>query len=50
MIDYTHRSGKKELLDRDDIPFRDIVKNMQELDFINTWLGAIPLRCGDLKN
>lgn len=40
MIDYTHRSYKKELLDRDNIPFADIVKNMQELDFINTWLGG----------
>ena len=34
------RSDKKELLDRDDIPFEDIKKNMQELDFINTWLGG----------
>jgi ubiquinone/menaquinone biosynthesis C-methylase UbiE len=34
------RSNKKELLDRDDIPFEDIKKNMQELDFINTWLGG----------
>ncbi len=40
MIDYTNRSYKKELLDRDDIPFADIVKNMMELDFINTWLGG----------
>ena len=34
------RSYKKELLDNDDIPFEDIKKNMQELDFINTWLGG----------
>lgn len=40
MIDFSHRSDKKELLDSDDIPFEDIVKNMRELDFINTWLGG----------
>lgn len=40
MIDYTLRSYKKELLDRDNIPFADIVENMQELNFINTWLGG----------
>ena len=34
------RSYKKELLDRDDIPFEDIVTNMKELNFINTWLGG----------
>ena len=28
------------MLDRNDIPFADIKKNMQELDFINTWLGG----------
>ena len=36
----THRSYQKELLDCDDIPFEDIKKNMQELNFINTWLGG----------
>ena len=34
------RSYNKELLDNDDIPFEDIKKNMQELNFINTWLGG----------
>lgn len=34
------RSLKKELLDRDDIPFRDIVLNMRELNFINSRLGG----------
>jgi 2-polyprenyl-3-methyl-5-hydroxy-6-metoxy-1,4-benzoquinol methylase len=34
------RSYTKEFLDRDDIPFLDIKKNMQELNFINTWLGG----------
>ena len=35
-----HRSYQKELLDRNDIPFDDIRRNMQELDFINTKLGG----------
>lgn len=45
-MDFSKRSSRKELLDRDDIPFQDIERNMQELDFINTWLGghAISLR------
>jgi 2-polyprenyl-3-methyl-5-hydroxy-6-metoxy-1,4-benzoquinol methylase len=34
------RSYQKELLDRNDIPFEDIKRNMQELDFINTKLGG----------
>ena len=40
MIDYNHRSLKKELLDNTDIFFEDIVRNMKELDFINTHLGG----------
>ncbi|MEO6818586.1 MAG: methyltransferase domain-containing protein [Ginsengibacter sp.] len=40
MIDYSQRSYKKELLDRNDIPFDDIVLNMKELDFINSKLGG----------
>jgi 2-polyprenyl-3-methyl-5-hydroxy-6-metoxy-1,4-benzoquinol methylase len=39
-LDFSQRSHEKELLDRDDIPFRDIERNMRELDFINTWLGG----------
>ncbi|HEY1871873.1 MAG TPA: methyltransferase domain-containing protein, partial [Chitinophagaceae bacterium] len=35
-----HRSYKKELLDKDDIPFEDIRVNMRELNTINTWLGG----------
>ena len=38
--DFSHRSYEKELLDRDDIPFEDIRRNMLELDTINTWLGG----------
>jgi 2-polyprenyl-3-methyl-5-hydroxy-6-metoxy-1,4-benzoquinol methylase len=40
MIDYSHRSFKKELLDNSGIPFKDIAENMKELDFINTHLGG----------
>lgn len=39
-MNFSYRSYKKELLDRDDIPFDDIRRNMEELDFINTWLGG----------
>jgi ubiquinone/menaquinone biosynthesis C-methylase UbiE len=40
MIDYAHRSYKKELLDSSGIPFKDIAENMKELDFINKHLGG----------
>src|SRR5829696_7894579 len=40
MPSFKHRSYQKELLDRDDIPFDDIKRNMQELDFINRGLGG----------
>lgn len=40
MIDYSHRSYKKELLDSSAIPFKDIAENMNELDFINAHLGG----------
>src|ERR1051325_9051321 len=45
IVNFRHRSYQPELLDRPDIPFEDIQRNMQELNFINTWLGghAIPL-------
>lgn len=40
MSSFKKRSYQKELLDRDDIPFRDIERNMKELDFINRHLGG----------
>jgi ubiquinone/menaquinone biosynthesis C-methylase UbiE len=40
MIDLAKRSLKKELLDGNNIPFKDIVINLKELDFINTHLGG----------
>jgi 2-polyprenyl-3-methyl-5-hydroxy-6-metoxy-1,4-benzoquinol methylase len=40
MPSFKQRSYQKELLDRDDIPFKDIKRNMQELDYINRKLGG----------
>lgn len=40
MPSFKKRSDRKELLDRNDIPFEDIKRNMQELDFINKNLGG----------
>jgi SAM-dependent methyltransferase len=40
MPSFRKRSYQKELLDRDDIPFDHIKRNMQELDFINRKLGG----------
>jgi 2-polyprenyl-3-methyl-5-hydroxy-6-metoxy-1,4-benzoquinol methylase len=37
---FAQRTHTKEYLDADDIPFADIRQNMQELNFINTWLGG----------
>lgn len=39
-MDFSIRSQEKELLDRNDIPAKDIHRNMAELDLINTWLGG----------
>ena len=46
---FRKRSYEPELLDRDDIPFEDIRRNMQELDFINTWLGGHDITIRGLK-
>ena len=48
-ISFTKRSYEKELLDREDIPFADIERNMRELDFINTWLGGHGISVKGLK-
>ena len=50
MIDYSHRSYKKELLDNSDIPFKDIAENMKELDFINAHLGGHVITIKGFKN
>jgi 2-polyprenyl-3-methyl-5-hydroxy-6-metoxy-1,4-benzoquinol methylase len=39
-MDFSIRSYKKEFLDRDDIPFDAIKRNMEELNFINAHLGG----------
>ncbi|MGZ5255268.1 MAG: methyltransferase domain-containing protein, partial [Flavitalea sp.] len=56
-MDFTIRSDKKELLDRNDIPASDIRRNMAELDMINTYLGGhkisvdgVKLLIGDKKS
>jgi SAM-dependent methyltransferase len=50
MPDFSKRSHQQELLDRDDIPFADIKKNMQELDFINTHLGGHKITLSGFKS
>jgi 2-polyprenyl-3-methyl-5-hydroxy-6-metoxy-1,4-benzoquinol methylase len=50
MIDYNHRSYKKELLDSNEIPFKDIAENMKELDFINSKLGGHSITINGFKN
>ena len=39
-MNFSQRSYQKEILDGDNIPFEDIERNMQELNFINTFLGG----------
>lgn len=43
------RSYQKELLDGDNIPYEDIRKNMQEIDFINRHLGGHRVSLKGLK-
>jgi 2-polyprenyl-3-methyl-5-hydroxy-6-metoxy-1,4-benzoquinol methylase len=43
------RSYQPELLDDLDIPFEDIKRNMQELNFINTYLGGHQISIRGLK-
>jgi SAM-dependent methyltransferase len=40
MINLSHRSYTKELMDRDDIPFADMAQTLRELNIINTRLGG----------
>ena len=49
MVNFAHRSYQSELLDRPDIPFEDIRRNMQELNFINTWLGGHAITLAGVK-
>ena len=49
VVDFSRRSPDKELLDRNDIPFDDIKRNMYELDVINTRLGGHAITISGLK-
>lgn len=40
MVNLRNRSYQKELLDQDDIPFKDIELNMEELNKVNSLLGG----------
>lgn len=40
MPDFSTRSFQKELLDSENIPFEDIAVTLDELHFINKWLGG----------
>jgi len=49
MPDFSKRSYEKEFLDRDDIPFEDIKRNMEELDYINRKLGGHKITLAGLR-
>ena len=49
MFSLKNRSFEKEQLDGDNIPFQDIVLNMKELDFINTFLGGHKISIAGFK-
>lgn len=49
MINLSHRSNQKELLDNSGIPFNDIRQNMRELNFINTYLGGHSISIDGIK-
>ncbi|RYZ23201.1 MAG: methyltransferase domain-containing protein [Chitinophagaceae bacterium] len=49
MLSLRTRTYEKELLDRDDIPFADIARNMEELDVINTRLGGHAITTAGLR-
>lgn len=46
---FNQRSQKKELLDEDNIPSKDLFQNLKELDFINHWLGGYNISFAALK-
>ncbi len=48
-MNFRQRSYQPELLDKENIPFEDIEKNMQELNFINTYLGGHKISIKGLK-
>ncbi|HVG13398.1 MAG TPA: methyltransferase domain-containing protein [Chitinophagaceae bacterium] len=48
-MSFKTRSYQKELLDGKDVAFADIRRNMQELDFINTYLGGHSITLAGVK-
>ena len=48
-MSFKQRSYQPELLDGKNIPFGDIKRNMQELDFINRYLGGHHITLRGLK-
>jgi len=48
-MNFKQRSNTKELLDGDQIPFEDILVNMQELNTINTLLGGHAITVEGIK-
>ncbi|MBX9733523.1 MAG: methyltransferase domain-containing protein [Chitinophagaceae bacterium] len=48
-MNFAKRSDMKELLDGDQIPFEDILLNMQELNTINTLLGGHTITIAGFK-
>jgi 2-polyprenyl-3-methyl-5-hydroxy-6-metoxy-1,4-benzoquinol methylase len=49
-MNLSQRSKQSELLDIPEMPFDDIKRNMQELDFINTWLGGHHITITGIRN
>ena len=49
MSKFSHRSLEKELLDGEDIDYKDISRNLQELDFINAHLGGHAITISGFK-
>lgn len=50
MSKFSQRSAEKELLDGEDIDFKDISRNLKELDFINAHLGGHAITINGFKN
>ena len=50
MSQFSHRSKEKELLDGNNIGFKDISRNLKELDFINAHLGGHAITIHGFKN
>ncbi|HEV7382939.1 MAG TPA: methyltransferase domain-containing protein [Dyadobacter sp.] len=46
---FSQRSSEKELLDQDNIPVKELYRNLRELDFINHWLGGYSISFSALK-